>query len=188
MRFHNHCNKAHNKLSHKRNWVNALRKLGLKPVMSIVDEVPEEDWKYWEKFWIAQFRTWGFNLTNHTSGGDGLTFGNQTSFKKGSIPWNIGTAKPKILKGNKGKTPNSIKNQFKLGFEPWNKGDSGYKLSGAKASKPVIQMDLMGKELNEFPGSIEAGKAMKLVSGESIRLACLGKNKTAAGFTWKFKT
>ena len=91
-RFHNHCNRLHNEHTHKRNWINSLRSMGLKPKMNILDEVNESEWKYWEKHWIEQFRQWGFNLVNHTSGGDGLTTGNQTSFKKGSIPWNKGVS------------------------------------------------------------------------------------------------
>lgn len=86
MRFHNHCNKLHNTNSHKRNWINSLRNLGLRPIMNIIDEVEESEWHYWEKYWIQQLKNWGYNLTNHTSGGDGLTLGNETSFKVGHKP------------------------------------------------------------------------------------------------------
>ena len=29
----------------------------------------ENNWQFWETYWIAQFKNWGFNLTNLTSGG-----------------------------------------------------------------------------------------------------------------------
>ena len=37
--------------------------------MEIIDEVPEEEWEFWEQYWISQFKCWGFNLTNLTLGG-----------------------------------------------------------------------------------------------------------------------
>ena len=40
--------------------------------LSIIDEV--EDWKYWEEYWIEQFKVWGFNLLNQNKGGGGPVF------------------------------------------------------------------------------------------------------------------
>jgi hypothetical protein len=82
-RYQAHLNRARDHQTHKRNWINELKKLKLKPILSIIDEVPIHEWVYWEEYWITQMKAWGFNLTNHTNGGDGCTFGNQTSFKKG---------------------------------------------------------------------------------------------------------
>lgn len=55
------------------------------------------DWVFWEQYWISQFKTWGFKLTNETNGGEG-TYGRIVSddtklrmskAKKGKIPKNI---------------------------------------------------------------------------------------------------
>lgn len=203
MRFHNHCNKLHNEKSHKRNWINKLKKEGLKPKMKILDEVLESEWKFWEKFWINQLKQWNFNLVNHTSGGDGLTLGNETSFKKGNIPWNYGTAKPKILKGNRGKTENSIKNQFKKGVKPWNKGVTGYntsrkgkplqkeikeKISNTLKGKPsnkkrnIKQLDMNRNLIKKFSSITEA----KLETGiKGISNVLTGRAKTAGGYLWE---
>ena len=203
MRFHNHCNKLHNEKSHKRNWINKLKKEGLKPKMKILDEVLESEWKFWEKFWINQLKQWNFNLVNHTSGGDGLTLGNETSFKKGNIPWNSGTAKPKILKGNRGKTENSIKNQFKKGVKPWNKGVTGYntsrkgkplqkeikeKISNTLKGKPsnkkrnIKQLDMNRNLIKKFSSITEA----KLETGiKGISNVLTGRAKTAGGYLWE---
>lgn len=186
MRFHNHMNKRHNEMSHKRNWIESLKKQKLRPIMLIIDEISNQDWKFWEKYWINQFIVWGFNLVNHTSGGDGLTMGNQTSFKKGFVPWNKGSAKLKILKGNQGKTENSVANQFKEGFTPWNKGITNYKLTGLKQSKSVEQYTLEGLYINTFEGCKEAGLAMHCIP-ENIRRNCVGLSKSAKGFIWKYK-
>ena len=86
-RFRHHLVSSANPKSHKRNWINSLREEGLKPIMQIIDEVEEIEWQFWEQYWIVQLKCWGFDLVNHTAGGDGLTRGNQTSFKKGQKIW-----------------------------------------------------------------------------------------------------
>lgn len=48
-------------------WIKSLRS---NPKIEILDEV-EKDWQFWEQYWICQFKTWGFNLTNLTIGGEG---------------------------------------------------------------------------------------------------------------------
>jgi len=82
-RYKAHINKARDKNTHKRNWVEQLKKEGLKPIIEVVDVVPVDNWVFWEAYWVSQFRTWGFDLMNYTNGGDGLTFANSHSFKKG---------------------------------------------------------------------------------------------------------
>jgi len=58
-----------NNSSDKVNWISNLLHKGMKPVMELVDIVDDKDWEFWEKYWISQFRTWGFNLTNTHPGG-----------------------------------------------------------------------------------------------------------------------
>lgn len=205
MRFHNHMNKRHNEKTHKTNWIESLKKQKIRPIMIIIDEVSEEDWKFWERFWIQQFKCWGFELVNHTSGGDGLTMGNQTSFKKGYTPWNKytilervcpeckNTFKPiynnskqiyccKICAGKNKKSDT----QFIKNHKPWNKGKSNYKLKNKKQSLRVLQIDINTEQiLNEFEGCKEAGIAMCCIP-ENIRRCCVGLSKTAKGYKWKY--
>ena len=82
-RYQAHLNRARKHQIHKKNWIEQLKREGLKPIIEVIDVVPIADWIFWETYWISQARTWGFDLINYTSGGDGCTFGNQTSFKKG---------------------------------------------------------------------------------------------------------
>lgn len=56
---------------HKYNWLKSIIKRGAFPIIEVVDEVPIEDWQFHEKYWISQFRCWGFELINLTEGGDG---------------------------------------------------------------------------------------------------------------------
>lgn len=82
-RYKAHLNRARKHQIHKTNWINQLKEIGLKPIIEVIDEVPINNWIFWETYWISQFKTWGFELINYTNGGDGCTFANQTSFKKG---------------------------------------------------------------------------------------------------------
>lgn len=82
-RYHNHINKCRDKNTHKRNWINNLRQEKLKPILEVLEEVPIEQWKEYEKMYIKKYLDEGCDLMNYTEGGDGCTFGNKTSFKKG---------------------------------------------------------------------------------------------------------
>ena len=83
-RFKNHINKCRDKNTHKRNWINELRKEKLKPILEIIDKVSIEKRKEYEKFYIKKYLNDGCDLVNYTEGGDGCTYGNQTSFKPGN--------------------------------------------------------------------------------------------------------
>lgn len=56
--------------SYSYRWIQKLLKQSLKPIMTIIDET-EDDWKSLEQYWIAQFKAWGYKLTNLTLGGEG---------------------------------------------------------------------------------------------------------------------
>lgn len=105
-RYHNHINKCRDKNTHKRNWINNLRQEKLKPILEVLEEVPIDQWKDYEKMYIRKYLNEGCDLMNYTEGGDGCTFGNQTSYKKGE-----GGKKIVMLdkEGNYVKTFNMIK-------------------------------------------------------------------------------
>lgn len=211
-RFKNHKNRSRDINTHKRNWINKLRKNNLYPEIEIIDIVPINNWRYWETFWIQYFTFLGSKLTNYTMngivGGEGLTYGNRTSFKKGNKSWNEGTAhKSKCIecgidfKSNPSnnrklcslkctslyKSKNQNITNFKKDSIPWNKGTKGsYILSGKKICKKVIRIDIVTKEEIEFNSCLEASKFSNCTSC-NIRNCCLGKSKTAKGYYWKFK-
>ena len=42
-----------------------LQKGGIdKASIYLLDEVEENNWEFWERYWIQQFKQWGFNLSN----------------------------------------------------------------------------------------------------------------------------
>jgi group I intron endonuclease len=82
-RLQNHCNPARYQKTHKFNWIKLLRSKGLKPQIKVIEEIPVSQWKKREKYWIYYFKKQGCKLVNTCGGGEGLTFANKTSFKKG---------------------------------------------------------------------------------------------------------
>jgi len=82
-RYSNHINKCRDKNTHKRNWINNLREEKLRPVLEILEEVPIDKWIEYEKMYIKKYANEDCELLNYTEGGDGSTFGNKGSFKKG---------------------------------------------------------------------------------------------------------
>lgn len=135
-----HLNPARYKPTHKFNWIKKLREKGLKPTIEIIEEVDIKVWHEKEKYWILFYKN--NNLVNCKEGGEGLTFANNTSFKKGHKSWNEGKGNIKICiichkefksaKSAKKKScskecasivrRDATKNtQFKKGTTPWNK-------------------------------------------------------------------
>lgn len=164
-RYKAHLNRARKHQIHKLNWINSLKSKGLKPIIEVIDIVPIENWQFWETYWISQFKTWGFDLINYTHGGDGATFANQTSFKKGHIPHNLG--KP---------------------FSQESKDKISASLLGVKNKPlcPVIQMDLEDNFIEEFESITEA--SIKTNSSLSkICSVCKGNRKSTNNFKWKYK-
>lgn len=64
-----------------------------------LDFVEEKDWKYWECYWIEQFRQWGFELNNQNKGGGGPESHSLETQKKMSSTPRPGTSQK--LKGTK---------------------------------------------------------------------------------------
>lgn len=51
-------------------WIKSLLKNGNKPVIELIETISDENWQFWEQHYISLFRSYGFNLNNHTLGGD----------------------------------------------------------------------------------------------------------------------
>lgn len=92
--------------------------------------------------------------------------------------------KLKILKGNQGKTKNSVINHFNPGHKAWNRGIEGIKL---KPNKNVYQFN---KEKNimikKWNTAKEAGESLN-ISIEGIGQCARGTSKSCGGFYWNYK-
>lgn len=57
---------------HKRYWIAKLKKSRQRPILEILEEVGEDDWKEAEIEWIRNLKEDGHRLVNATLGGDGV--------------------------------------------------------------------------------------------------------------------
>ena len=57
---------------HKDAWLKGIVKEGLSPVLEVIDECTDENWKEMEQYWICQLKAWNFRLLNETLGGEGV--------------------------------------------------------------------------------------------------------------------
>lgn len=164
-RYRAHLNRARKHQIHKKNWIEKLKNKGLKPIIEVIDIVPIEEWVFWETYWISQMKTWGFDLINYTNGGDGCTFSNQTSFKKGHKVWlgkkHSNEAKKKISENN------------------WMKGKTAFNRIS------VRQLTLDGKLIKIWDSIIDAEKGTNSTSSKIVAV-CKGKRKTHNNFKWEY--
>ena len=164
-RYRAHLNRARKHQIHKKNWVENLKKEGLKPIIEVIDIVPIDDWIFWETYWISQMKTWGFDLINYTNGGDGCTFGNETSFKKGHKLW-------------LGKN-HSEETKKKIGENNAFKGKPSLK------RRQVKQLTLQGDLIKIWDCILDAEKETNS-SSSKIVLVCKGERKTHNNFKWEY--
>lgn len=88
----------------KSSWIKSLKNNGLLPAMDVLDEVPIEEINFWEMHYISLFKSWGFDLKNHTIGGDGIIGYKHTE-----------ESKKKISNSTKGRTlSDDHKNKIRL--------------------------------------------------------------------------
>ncbi len=191
-RYTEHMRKDRTASTHKINWIQSLLNKGLKPVLEILKEVPMNEWKMWEKYYIELYRK-KFDLTNYTEGGEGSFRGNQTSFKKGSVPHNAGTRKKKMC---------AICGEL---FEVSPSGYKKYKCCSMECSKvykskfpnkgtfkkgrvsnnitPVLQINKnTGETIVKYNSITEAQEKLNI---SHISCVINGNRKTAGGFKWE---
>jgi hypothetical protein len=120
---------------------------GKDTILEEIDEVPTDNWLFWETFYISLFKSWGFNLQNQNDGGGGSIGGYKL---------------PTVSLTHKGrKSPNE------------NRG------------KKILQYDLEGNFIKEWPNTIKASQSVS-VSDVSIDQCLKGKSKKSAGYIWKY--
>jgi len=68
-------------------WIDKLKRAKLKPILEILDEVEIEKWQFWESWYMEYYKSIGLSLISKRAG-NGLTFSNNQTFKKGQIPYN----------------------------------------------------------------------------------------------------
>jgi len=145
--------------------LNHKQHFGFDVCLEIIDEIPSDEWKFWEKHYISLFKSWGFNLVNKNKGGNGPEYFPEHSRLKLS----------KLFKGrtcpNKGK-------KFKKVAPKLN--------TGRKNKYIIYQHDLEGNIIKEWTRPKDITQSLKY-DFSGIRQTCIGKQKTAYGFKWSWK-
>lgn len=175
------------------------RTYGLDIQSYIIDEV--EDWKFWESYWIEQFKQWGFKLENKNNGGGGPSSYTEEQKQKMRGPrpgtgdkisktlkernhsqYYTEEVKNKISQGTKGK-PKPFSDTHKIAMG----------IAKRKQAKTVLQCDLSGNIIKEWESKGQAALWIKEQTGKTSNLTSqikdciLGKQKTAFGYKWKYK-
>jgi hypothetical protein len=175
-------------------------------VIDIISYNYKHEWKFFESYWIEQFKHWGFEILNKNKGGGGPEFHSEytkNEMKGKPKPKGFGENHSKLLKGitkpeGFGDKLSKIKMGTHLSLETRNKiGKSktnhkcysdpkrGEKIRESK-NKSVLQYDLNNNFIKEFESGQQASKHT-LIDARGISLCCRKKGKTAGGFKWKFK-
>lgn len=162
----------------------------------IIDTVEQNEWQYWEKFYISYYKFIGCNLTNTTMGGDQppSTKGRKhteesrlkmSKTKKGKpIPWlNNGNKRTEKHKKN---LSESLKGRRSPNKDKKFDDERRKKLSEASTcKKKVKQLDLEGNLIKLWDSISEAQKTLQI---RHISEVCrkMRNQKTAGGFKWEY--
>jgi len=156
-----------------------------------IDCVDDNEWRFWESWYIELFKSWGFELENKNSGGGGRGPGwisppeRNAKIKasmKNHSQYYTDDVRKKISKGNKGIpkpfTEDHIRN---IG------------LTKRKNAKQVLMYDLEDNLIKEWECKSQAAEWIKETKKRQgnltsqIKDAILGRQKTAFGYKWKYK-
>lgn len=139
---------------HRTNWISSLKSKKLIPIIDILEECSEEEVDDLERYYISQYKSWGYDLTNSTSGGDGgYVFTDEV--------------KQKMSQQRKGK---------KQSIESIQK-------RAEKMCKPILQYTLYGEFFKQWK-SIKSAAEFYKVSETSIKQALSGRSRKCVNFQW----
>lgn len=171
--------------THKSRWIRGILLSGNNLIMEEVDRISfTTEWEWIECFWIAVFKSWGFNLLNMTDGGEGNQ-NQQISEESKKIRNNK-------LRGRK-RTPAQCEklSKAKLGVPNSKAHNEATRRSIIKLQgKPVNQYDLNGNFIQHFECVIDAAIYLGNRNMQAnIHKCCridYPKYKTCYGFVWKY--
>ncbi len=175
--------------------------------IELIDEGRLEDVHWLESMYITLFKSWGFKLTNMTTGGDGGNTWSKLSPKQKK------EASDKISKANKGKKKPPRTKEHKENLrknhaiangrvEVWNKGKKHTKKhlenyskarKGVSINKPSSYGKVRGTSIKlnnhsiTFNSPVKAGIYLgKRVKMGNVLKCCRGEINSAYGYKWEF--
>jgi hypothetical protein len=156
-----------------------------------IDIVENNEWRFWESWYIELFKSWGFELENKNNGGGGRGPGwisspernaKIKSSMKNHSQYYTNEIKEKISKNTKG-IPKPFTEEHRHNME----------VAKRKQAKPVLMFDLDDNLIKEWESKGQAAEWIKETKKRQgnltsqIKDAILGRQKTAFGYKWKYK-
>lgn len=192
-RYNEHINESinTNTKTKKLNWLRKLNNLNKKPILEIIDIVLENEWSFWERYYISLYKSWGFDLKNGTFGGDGCSkFDNPMYGKLGKDNPRYGTKHTEKTKQKMSIKATGINNGFYnkkhtqnslLKIYNASKGENNPNYGGklhteeyinkqiiSNSKVPIIIYDIVENKKYEFINSKQAGNFIN-ISDAKIR-------------------
>jgi group I intron endonuclease len=165
-------------------WILKLISNSMLPVMEIIEECTD-NWAEREKYWISYYVN--NNLCNLSEGGEGVGHNDSTKSKiKNAL---LGRKRSNEEKKAISKAMTGVKRGKYTNTEGHKKRYEDLeerKKCAIKLRKKVGQYDLENNLIQEFESAREASRQLNIDCG-SISKCCLGKNKSAGGYIWKYK-
>lgn len=180
------------------NWVKSLLNKGLIPLIEVLDECTCEEVCNLETYWIYQFKCWGFNLTNHTTGGEGgyrietpeEKERRREKFRGEKNPFygrhHSEETKKKISEASRGrKMPLSHIESCKKRMENFKPSEKAISNMIARTKKAVVQLDISGNFIKLWD-TINGCERETYFRAPKIIACCKGRNKTHQGYKWMY--
>ena len=159
-RYYKHITEKRNN-TYKEQWIGGLKKKGLLPTIEILDEVEEDEWMFWEIWWISLFKSWNLKLTNISIGGEGAPLSDETKEK---------IRLSKI--GNKGRLGTKNTEESKLRMSLARRGKKQKKEHIEKRAKSCIKeidVDRLKEEYDKNPSYEDLSKIFNLSKSKIYR-------------------
>lgn len=190
IRLNEHIRKCDYSITYKNNWIKSILKKGYLPIIEVIDEVPYDEWGFWEEFWMDLIRSWGCDLTNLASGGQGGNLGSLVNSKISKALSGIPKSeehKKKLAESRKGKR-HSESTILKMSESKKGSNNHMYgktRLESSKIYRKVLQLNLDGEIIKYWKGVTVASRELN-INRCTITDVCNGRKKTAGGFKWKY--
>lgn len=162
---------------------------GSKTQLEIIDKVSILEWKFWEKWYISLFKSWGFKLYNKNEGGGGCSTHNVSPEARLKIgTYHKGRKKPfsdtHILNLKNSLIGKSVSLETRVNISNSLKGRKiTWDTRGNRYQRCIIQYTLDREFVKKWGSISEASK----VYGGDIGGVLKGKHKSSKGFIWEYE-
>ena len=174
-RYYDHLRKSREG-SKKVDWVQQVLREGHKPILKILEQVEDKSYE-WETFYISLFRSWGFELTNRTSGGEnGKQLDNSliNEFKEScSLRLKQNPHGPRYGEFHTQETKEKMR---QIAF---NRVDRRL-----DSSRPILQFDLKGCFIKEYKSTRDAVRSLNKRDVTVLRKCLDHEFHKAHGYIW----